>query len=884
MSTTALLFCLALLPAPTQGADAPRSAKGNTWFPFVIPWDDAAAGPTNVGALHPAPAGGAGFLTTRDGHFYTPAGKRVRFLGVNFSLSANFPEKADAIKVAAHLRKFGVNLVRLHLMDYYHAPKGIFDPRYKDKQHLDAGQLDKLDHLVYQLKRHGIYVNINLHVARAFTVADGFPETEKLPHLGAVVNYFEPRMIELQKKYASDLLTHFNPYTKTKYADEPAVAIVELTNENTLVGAAWSSQLDTLPAYYRDALQQQWNTWLKKRYGTTAALAVAWKATAPGKAENLLGNAGFTDGTKSWKLEVQKVADATPEVTAVTPPSGVAGKVLRLWVNKSGDQSWHVQMHQGGLNLDEGQSYTVSFWARSSGKRNLGVNATLDQPDWHNVGLSERVVLDKDWHAFRFTFTANKTVKGHGRLGFMLGGDSNTVELAGVTVVAGGGNLIPAGAKVENGTIPPGKAQDTLAGRDWLAFLMDVEAAFNTTLRDYLRKDLGVRASIMCSQASYGGLAGAFRERQSDLVDMHSYWQHPVFPRRSWDPADWRIANTPMVKEKNGAMFSRLSRYRLAGQPFTVSEYNHPAPSDYQAECLPLLAAIAAVQDWDAIYLFDYNNDRDTWNSNRIRGYFAIDSNPAKMALLPAAALMFVRGDVPAAKEEVQLRVPVDSVVGLVAARKDPAQLWEAAASPAYDCNNRRLSVAFTPGGGPVTLHPQGKAMAAVGTGALRWTGAGTDRALITVDAPRSGAVVGYIGGQQTKLSSWQVQAPAGGFGFAAVTLSALDGLPIDKSGSLLLTAVGRVENEGMGWNAERTSVGKNWGSGPTQAEGVTATVSIATPAAAAKVYALDAAGQRKYVVPVTVAGGRLTFTINPTFRALWYEVVPELVRPAGGP
>ena len=115
------------------------------------------------------------------------------------------------------------------------------------------------------------------------------------------------------------------------------------------------------------------------------------------------------------------------------------------------------------------------------------------------------------------------------------------------------------------------------------------------------------------------------------------------------------------------------------------------------------------------------------------------------------------------------------------------------------------------------------------------------------------------------------------------MTLSALDGQPIDQSGGLLLTAVARVENLGMGWNRDRTSVGKSWGSGPTQAEGVTATVTIATPAAAVKVFALDAAGQRRYKVPVTVASGRLTFTISPVYQALWYEVVPELVRQAGG-
>ena len=80
----------------------------------------------------------------------------------------------------------------------------IFDPRFKDMQHLDAGQLERLDYLVAQLKKNGIYVNINLHVARSFTAADGFVDAGKLPPLGAVVNYFEPRMIE--RRIASNLI------------------------------------------------------------------------------------------------------------------------------------------------------------------------------------------------------------------------------------------------------------------------------------------------------------------------------------------------------------------------------------------------------------------------------------------------------------------------------------------------------------------------------------------------------------------------------------------------------------------------------------------------------------------------------------------------------
>jgi len=106
-------------------------------------------------------------------------------------------------------------------------------------------------------------------------------------------------------------------------------------------------------------------------------------------------------------------------------------------------------------------------------------------------------------------------------------------------------------------------------------------------MRVFLKNDLGVEAAIIDTQASYGGIAGTFRESFNDFVDMHAYWQHPSFPGRPWDGANWSIRNTPMVADKSGGNLTRLSVYRVAGKPFTVSEYDHPAPSHYAAEMFP---------------------------------------------------------------------------------------------------------------------------------------------------------------------------------------------------------------------------------------------------------------------------------------------------------
>ena len=208
-------------------------------FPFVLPWDDATPSIANVSNWLDKPAGSHGFVVARDGHLYEGE-KRIRFFGVNFCFGASFPTHDAAEKIAARMAKFGINCVRFHHMDGQPAPNGIFRP---DMRTLDPGQLDKLDYFIAQLKKNGIYADLNLHVSRTYP---GLPRWEGMPSFDKGVDNFHPSMIDLQREYTRDLLTHTNAYTHTRYADEPAVALVEINNENALFHEWWSGALDSM--------------------------------------------------------------------------------------------------------------------------------------------------------------------------------------------------------------------------------------------------------------------------------------------------------------------------------------------------------------------------------------------------------------------------------------------------------------------------------------------------------------------------------------------------------------------------------------------------------------------------------------------------------------
>ncbi|MGD0336873.1 MAG: hypothetical protein ABSB18_07255 [Candidatus Omnitrophota bacterium] len=257
------------------------------WFPFVIGKELDANSPANIGKIVlDTPAGKHGFVKVRYGHFYFEDGTRAKFWGTNLCFSSCFPTKQQAEMTANRLAFFGFNAVRLHHMDRTFEPEGIFkdthpessNPQMKKTGVLSERQLERLDYLIYQLKLRGIYIDMNLLVIRHFTKADSVIAAEQLKIAGKPVSLFDPRLIELQKEYARNLLTHYNPYTKMRYCDDPSIALIEITNENSLFdywkidklnGFAGGIGKNSIPNYYVVELNKRWSDWLMKKYGKT---------------------------------------------------------------------------------------------------------------------------------------------------------------------------------------------------------------------------------------------------------------------------------------------------------------------------------------------------------------------------------------------------------------------------------------------------------------------------------------------------------------------------------------------------------------------------------------------------------------------------------------
>ena len=258
----------------------PAAADEQGMFPFVISYDSP-DNVANMSHLMDAPAGKNGRIRVVDGHFADGKG-RVRLNATNLTGPANFPTHEEAERLAARLARFGINCVRLHYFDGSYLKnhfmlteqQGIMDHSGATRRKFNPAQRDRMDYLVSEFKKRGIYVNVNLHVARELGEADGIPPGAFNRNKG--FNLFYPPLIALQKEYAKELLSHVNPYTGMRYLEDPVVAVVELNNEEALWRLYRKGGLDSRDNVYGKCLKKLWSDWLVKKYGTTEKARKAW--------------------------------------------------------------------------------------------------------------------------------------------------------------------------------------------------------------------------------------------------------------------------------------------------------------------------------------------------------------------------------------------------------------------------------------------------------------------------------------------------------------------------------------------------------------------------------------------------------------------------------
>lgn len=175
-----------------------------------------------------APAGKYGFLKCRDDlfEFEKRPGVPVRFWGKCMGFRTLFQSEEQTLAMLDEEAALGTNAIRLHHFDNSltdgRLERGSFHPEY----------LRKLDFLVAEAKKRGIYITLDLFTYRHYDVMKKLGNPSMTDY--KVLCYFDKKAQNGLLGFAEELFLHVNPYTGKAWKDEPAIITLNLINEGTL--------------------------------------------------------------------------------------------------------------------------------------------------------------------------------------------------------------------------------------------------------------------------------------------------------------------------------------------------------------------------------------------------------------------------------------------------------------------------------------------------------------------------------------------------------------------------------------------------------------------------------------------------------------------------
>ena len=250
---------------PGEKSDASEVAAAGRWA-FQPPRDEfSPQALLDLRSLNEKFAGEHGFVTrSKDGNDFAFAdGTPARFWAVNDgAFDKNLPRHAR------FLAKRGINMVRFH---------SNITPTGSDLMGIDQADRDHLWKGLAAMKKEGIYVTYSPYWAGPARVKPsmGVLDTGGGGNWGLL--FFDKKLQTAYKHWMKQVLTEKNPYTGISLAQDPALAIIQIQNEDSLL--FWTSQ--GLKGSAKKELRRQFGEFLAKKYGSLEQAKQAWGGAAP---------------------------------------------------------------------------------------------------------------------------------------------------------------------------------------------------------------------------------------------------------------------------------------------------------------------------------------------------------------------------------------------------------------------------------------------------------------------------------------------------------------------------------------------------------------------------------------------------------------------------
>lgn len=309
-------------------------------------------------------------------------------------------------------------------------------------------------------------------------------------------------------------------------------------------------------------------------------------------------------------------------------------------------------------------------------------------------------------------------------------------------------------------------------------FLADLEHAYFSDMTRHLR-ELGVKVPIIGT--NYWGemsAAGLTALAEGDIVDAHAYGRPNEIERNP---------------RYGSSLASWMSGGAVANKPFSVSEWNvEPFPTFDRFQVPPYIAAIANLQRWNAMIQYAYT--QSPLMGLAAAGNWEATSDPALLATLPAAALLYRAEHVSGAKTSYELDLPEEVFTGSeVNARTSRAirTLTETSKLRIRIPEMKALGWISTQPSAPGVKRVTDPNFDAIGEGATKvcsdtgelcrdWK-----QGVFTVDTEKSQVASGWLGGREIALGDVSVALTTPN---ASVAVQSLDGEPLSRSGKIMIS------------------------------------------------------------------------------------------------
>jgi hypothetical protein len=365
--------------------------------------------------------------------------------------------------------------------------------------------------------------------------------------------------------------------------------------------------------------------------------------------------------------------------------------------------------------------------------------------------------------------------------------NSGAVELHGLT----------AGESLEAANVSLVRAKDNLTTseprlNDFLEFLLSRDKAYWDANRQAVHETLDPLVPVSATQMWYGGLLNLDGQRDMDYFDLHFYEDHPNFPGRDWDLSNWRIRNSSAI---GGGLKYCLdcAATRVAGAPFTLSEYNQPWPNSYGAEIDPTMAVFGAFQDWDSLMHFCYSAANEEEAQPIPRG-MNLSGNWAQFSNLGQAAWAFRSGAIQAGKQPWEIAETKDTRLKMARMKKSHPMAGWLHENTGYD-----ETIALVHPVGLVRAEDRPNAPPLPPVGSSPYTSDTGEMTyymnkLFLVHAPQAAGVFGFLGtGNKISTGAIDLELAPSARGFVTLFLTSLDHRPLPESHHMLLSLPGYI-------------------------------------------------------------------------------------------